>query len=103
MDSNEDAAWKLARELVQIDSSDPGAYEGEVERHIRTWLRQRIESLPESLASRVSIDELEVLPGRTELMATIPGATDEPRLVFICHMDGKHELDHHCGPCTKPS
>lgn len=87
MESNEDAAWELARELVQIDSSDPGAYEGEIERHIRTWLRQRIESLPESLASRVSIDELEVLPGRTELMATIPGATDEPRLVFICHMD----------------
>lgn len=87
MDSNEDAAWKLARELVQIDSSDPGAYEGEIERHIRTWLRQRIESLPESLASRVSIDELEVLPGRTELMATIPGTTNEPRLVFICHMD----------------
>lgn len=87
MDSNEDAAWKLARELVQIDSSDPGAYEGEIERHIRTWLHQRIDNLPESLASRVSIDELEVLPGRTELMATIPGATDEPRLVFICHMD----------------
>ena len=87
MDSNEDAAWKLARKLVQIDSSDPGAYEGEIERHIRSWLRQRIERLPESLASRVSIDELEVLPGRTELMATIPGATDEPRLVFICHMD----------------
>lgn len=87
MDSNEDAAWKLARELVQIDSSDPGAYEGEIERHIRAWLRQRIDNLPESLASRVSIDELEVLPGRTELMATIPGATDEPRLVFICHMD----------------
>lgn len=87
MNSNEDAAWKLARELIQIDSSDPGAYEGEIERHIRTWLYQRIENLPESLASRVSIDELEVLPGRTELMATIPGATDEPRLVFICHMD----------------
>ena len=56
MDSNEDAAWKLARELVQIDSSDPGAYEGEIERHIRGWLRQRIKNLPESLASRVSID-----------------------------------------------
>lgn len=87
MNSNEDAAWKLARELVQIDSSDPGAYEGEIERHIRAWLRRRIDNLPESLASRVSIDELEVLPGRTELMATIPGTTDEPRLVFICHMD----------------
>ena len=87
MDSNEDAAWKLARELVQIDSSDPGAYEGEIERRIRAWLGQRIDNLPESLASRVSIDELEVLPGRTELMATIPGTTDDPRLVFICHMD----------------
>ena len=87
MNSNEDAAWKLARELVQIDSSDPGAYEGEIERYVRAWLRQRIENLPESLASRVSIDELEVLPGRTELMVTIPGTTDEPRLVFICHMD----------------
>ena len=87
MNSNEDAAWKLARELVQIDSSDPGAYEGEIERYVRAWLRQRIENLPESLASRVSIDELEVLPGRTELMVTIPGTTDEPRLVFICHID----------------
>ena len=87
MNSNEDAAWKLARELVQIDSSDPGAYEGEIEHYVRAWLRQRIENLPESLASRVSIDELEVLPGRTELMATIPGTTDEPRLLFICHMD----------------
>ena len=26
-----DEAWELARELVMIDSSDPGAYEGQIE------------------------------------------------------------------------
>lgn len=31
---DEDFAWRLAQDLVQIDSSDPGAYEGEIERYI---------------------------------------------------------------------
>ena len=82
-----DEAWELARELVMIDSSDPGAYEGQIERFIKGWLEKRIAALPASLASQVRLDELEVLPGRTELMATIPGTSDEPRLVYICHMD----------------
>lgn len=82
-----DEAWELARELVRIDSSDPGAYEGQIERFIKGWLEERIAALPPALASRVTIDELEALPGRTELMATIPGTSDEPRLVYICHMD----------------
>ena len=80
-------AWELARELVRIDSSDPGAYEGQIERFIKGWLEEHIAALPPQLASRVTIDELEALPGRTELMATIPGTSDEPRLVYICHMD----------------
>ena len=83
----EDSAWELARELVMIDSSDPGAYEGEIERHIKTWLEERMAELPADLAERLELCELEALPGRTELMATIPGTGDEPRLVFICHMD----------------
>ena len=29
---DEDFAWRLAQELVRIDSSDPGAYEDEIER-----------------------------------------------------------------------
>lgn len=82
-----DEAWELARELVRIDSSDPGAYEGQIERFIRGWLEERIARLPAALKGRVSIKELEALPGRTELMATIPGTGDEPRLVYICHMD----------------
>ncbi|WP_337379947.1 M20/M25/M40 family metallo-hydrolase, partial [Parolsenella catena] len=82
-----DEAWELARELVRIDSSDPGAYEGQIERFIKGWLEERIARLPAALKDRVSIEELEALPGRTELMATIPGTGDEPRLVYICHMD----------------
>ena len=82
-----DEAWELARELVRIDSSDPGAYEGQIERFIKGWLEERIGALPAELASRITIDELEALPGRTELMATIPGTGTEPRLVYICHMD----------------
>ena len=82
-----DEAWELAQELVRIDSSDPGAYEGQIERFIKGWLEERIARLPAALKDRVSIEELEALPGRTELMATIPGTGDEPRLVYICHMD----------------
>lgn len=68
----DDEAWELARKLVQIDSSDPGAYEGNIERYIKGWLETRIAALPAELAARIRIDELEALPGRTELMATIP-------------------------------
>lgn len=35
----------------------------------------------------MQIAELEVLPGRRNLMVTVPGQSDEPRLVYICHMD----------------
>ena len=82
-----DEAWELARELVRIDSSDPGAYEGEIERFVKEWLERRLERLPHDLAAQVRIDELEALPGRTELMATIPGTSDEPRLVLSSHLD----------------
>ena len=82
-----DEAWELARELVMIDSSDPGAYEGQIECYIKRWLEERIDELPPALAAQVVVEELEVLPGRTELMATIPGTSNDPRLVFICHMD----------------
>lgn len=82
-----DEAWELARELVMIDSSDPGAYEGQIEEYIRRWLEERIDELPPALAAQVLVDEIEVLPGRTELMAKIPGMSDEPALTFICHMD----------------
>ena len=35
-----------------------------------------------------AVDEgIGVLPGRHNLMVTVPGLSDEPRLVYICHMD----------------
>ena len=35
-------AWELAKELVRIDSSDPGAYEKEIGKVVDGWLRERI-------------------------------------------------------------
>ena len=35
----------------------------------------------------MQIEELEVLPGRRNLMITVPAVSDEARLVYICHMD----------------
>lgn len=84
---DEDEAWGLTAELVRIDSSDPGAYEDQIERLIKTWLEERIARLPRELAKMVSVRELEVLPGRRDLMASVPGTSAEPHLVYSCHMD----------------
>lgn len=84
---DEDFAWRLAQELVRIDSSDPGAYEGEIEHLIKGLIEQQLAQLDSPVLDAVQIAELEVLPGRRNLMVTVPGLSDEPRLVYICHMD----------------
>lgn len=84
---DKDFAWRLAQELVRIDSSDPGAYEDEIERHIKGLIKSQVAGLDCPALDAVRIEELEVLPGRRNLMATVPGLGDEPRLVYICHMD----------------
>lgn len=71
MSSNLDAV-ELTRQLVQIESTDPGLYEGAIEWFIRDWLQRRIAKLPASLQEAITLQELEVAPGRAELMATIP-------------------------------
>ena len=80
-------AWNLARQLVGIDSSDPGAYEGTIEKWIFSWLQSKITETAGSLAGLVELKEREVLPGRSNVMARIPGRTKEPGLIYICHMD----------------
>ncbi len=80
-------AWELTGELVRIDSSDPGAYEQDIEHFVKTLVEMRVAQMPAALGSRIAIEELEVLPDRRNLMVTVPGTGDEPRLVFICHMD----------------
>ena len=84
---DEDFAWRLAQDLVKIDSSDPGAYEGEIEYFIKRLIEQQLAQLDSPALDAVQIKELEVLPGRRNLMVTVPGLSDEPRLVYICHMD----------------
>lgn len=84
---DEDFAWRLAQELVRIDSPDPGAYEDEIERFIKRLIEQQLAQLDSSALDAVQIEELEVLPGRRNLKVTVPGQSDEPRLIYICHMD----------------
>ena len=84
---DKDFAWRLAQELLRIDSSDPGAYEGEIEHFIKRLIEQQLAQLDSPVLDAVQIEELEVLPGRRNLMVTVPGLSDEPRLVYICHMD----------------
>ena len=84
---DEDFAWRLAQELVRIDSSDPGAYEDEIERYIKALVEERLARLNHPTLDAIRVEELEVLPGRRNLMITVPGLSDEPRLVYICHMD----------------
>ncbi len=84
---DKDFAWRLAQELLRIDSSDPGAYEGEIEHFIKRLIEQQLAQLDSPVLDAVQIEELEALPGRRNLMVTVPGLSDEPRLVYICHMD----------------
>lgn len=102
----------LLAQLVRIDSTDPGAYEDQIERFVRVWLEKRIRQAAgsdargrELLSSGVSLEELEVLPGRRCLrallrsageatdapaqpMASMAGASTCPAdLTLLCHMD----------------
>ena len=84
---DEDFAWRLAQELVKIDSSDPGAYEGEIEHYIKGLVEAYIAKLDSPVLDVAEIREFEVLPRRRNLMVTVPHMSDEARLVYICHMD----------------
>lgn len=81
--------WELAGQLVQIDSSDPGAYESQIEQWIYEWLTKEIEEKAGVLKNRIELIQKEVMPGRFNLMARIPGREEAAAssLVYICHMD----------------
>lgn len=79
--------WELAAKLVSMDSSDPGAYEGEIGNWIYQWLDNCIRTYGGVVADQIELKRQEVLPERFNLMARIPGKTQEPALIYICHMD----------------
>lgn len=39
---DEDFAWRLAQDLVKIDNSNPGAYEGEIKHFIKRLIEERM-------------------------------------------------------------
>ncbi len=84
---DEEFAWRLAAELVRIESTDPGCYEGDIERHLKHLVEHKLSELPAWIGDAVEIRELKVLPGRRNLMVRIPGAGPDPALVYSCHMD----------------
>lgn len=87
-------AWELARSLVAIDSSDPGAYEETIGLWICRWLKERAGQAGLTVAQKegeegqVLICRREVLPGRYNVLARIQGRDSGlPALNYICHMD----------------
>ncbi len=77
MDNHNFDSMELTMKLVRIDSTDPGACEGE----IGTFIFQYLKDLG------VPVIKKEVLPGRFNIMAKVEGEEDAPALVYICHMD----------------
>lgn len=77
MNLSDSTAIDLAQKLIRIDSSDPGAYEGE----IGDFVYQELSSLS------IPVYKDEVLPGRNNVMAVLEGEVQHPALVFICHLD----------------
>ncbi len=84
---DEEFAWRLAAELVRIESTDPGCYEGDIERHLKHLVENKLSELPAWIGGAVEMSELEVLHGRRNLIVRVPGAGPGPALVYSCHMD----------------
>jgi len=68
----------LTQELVRIESSDPGTYEGAVADFVCRWLKR--ETSAEVLREPVR-------DGRENVVAILRGASREHDLTYICHMD----------------
>lgn len=78
---------RLCAKLVQCESTDPGAFEGAMERLVKAWLKEHVSHA--GLDDVVVFQELQALPGRPCLSATIPdrNGSCQGALVFCCHLD----------------
>ena len=70
-------AVELTRELIKIESTDPGSWETRVGEYICNYLKE----------SGADTETYEVEPGRKIVKGVVKGAKAHPALVFICHMD----------------
>lgn len=70
-------AVELTRELIKIESTDPGSWETEIGEYICDYLKE----------SGADTETYEVEQGRKIVKGVVKGAKAHPALVFICHMD----------------
>ncbi len=63
--------------LVRIDSQNPGPQEGEC----AGWVRDRLEEIG------LPVGVHQVAPGRDNLIASVPGRGERPRLMLLAHLD----------------
>jgi succinyl-diaminopimelate desuccinylase len=78
MGYEENEALGLTQQLVRIESTNVGTYEGEISRFIKEWLRAH---------TGAEILRAEYEPGRFNVVATLRGAVRHPNLIYIAHMD----------------
>ena len=68
-------AVELTRELIKIESTDPGSWETEIGEYICDYLKE----------SGADTETYEVEQGRKIVKGVVKGAKAHPALVFICH------------------
>lgn len=69
---------RLTRQMVQIESGNPGAWEGAMAEFVYDWLRRN---------TSAEVVREPVLPGRDNIAAILRGASRAHDLTYICHMD----------------
>ncbi|MDO4438677.1 MAG: M20 family metallopeptidase [Eubacteriales bacterium] len=92
-------AAEVTAELVQIESTDPGKYEGEVALYLEELITAELEKYRKCLCEKsietdhllfnsVRLEREAVADGRYNLIFNIDGNNEElPKMVILCHMD----------------
>lgn len=73
----EEDVIQLTRQLIAIESTDPGTYEGKIGDFIYQWMKK----------CGAKVRKQEAVPGRYNIIGKIEGRCTGPALVYICHMD----------------
>lgn len=69
---------RLTQQMVQIESSNPGAFEAAMSEFVYDWLRRN---------TSAEIFREPVHPGRDNIVAILRGKSRVHNLTYICHMD----------------
>lgn len=93
MDNHNSDAMELTMNLVRIDSTDPGAYEGEIGEFIFQYLK----------GLDVPVIKKEVLPSRFNVMASWRGRNSSRARLYLPHGHCHHRGGLDCIPLWRRS